>query len=185
MTDEEYAEQLQLLEFIKHFNVHFELLLRRYKRFREINTIGNNDIDVITYLDMIVVQLRAMCIENERYKKNYTAQILLRKVGEDALAQRIDDMLKEDFYDGSIQVDIRTALKILADEFICHYDNFDGEDLHRLSLSDIFINRLRNSYEPKNLDYIMHTLIDCIGGGLSVMIGEKEDVNRIHTVQSV
>lgn len=185
MTDEEYAEQLQLLEFIRHFNVHFALLLRRYKRFREINTIGNDDIDVITYLDMIVVQLRAMCIESERYKKNYTAQILLRKVGEEAIAQRIDDMLQEDFYDGSLQVDIRTALKILADEFICHYDNFDGEALHRLSLADIFMNRLRSPYEAKNLDYIMRTLIDCIGGGLTIRIGGTEDVNGEHTIQPV
>jgi hypothetical protein len=167
---------MQLIDFIKHFSIHFELLLRRYKRFSEINKIGNNDIDVITYLDMIVVQLRAMCIENERYKQNYTAQILLRRVGEEDLAKRIDDMLKEDFYDGSLQMDIRTALKILADEFICHYDNFDGEDLHRLSMADYFMNRLRNPYEPKNIDYIMRTLIDCIGKGLSIKTGGFEDV---------
>lgn len=165
---------IPLMEYIEHFNVHFRLLLRRYKRFKEINTINNNDIDVITYLDMIIVQLRAMCIENERYKNNYTAQILLRKVGEDSLAQKIDEMLSLDFYDGSLQVDIRTALKILADEFICHYDNFDGGKQHRMSLADIFMNRLGNPYEKTNLDFIMQTLISCIGDGLSIKI-EKED----------
>ena len=176
MTDEEYFEQLKLLEYINHFNVHFALLLRRYKRFKEINTIGNNDIDVITYLDMIVVQLRAMCIENERYKNNYTVQILLRKVGEDSLADKIDDMLNEEFYDGSLNVNIRTALKIIADEFICHYDNFDGENQHRLSLADIFMNKLRNPYERTNLDYIMKTLFDCIGEGLTIkMKGESAE----------
>lgn len=175
MTDEEYAELLKLMEYIKHFNVHFALLLRRYKRFKEINTIGNSDIDVITYLDMIVVQLRAMCIENERYKNNYTVQILLRRVGEFELAQKIDDMLKEDFYDGSLQVDIRTALKVLADEFICHYDNFDGDNQHRLSLADIFMNRLRSPYEKINLDYIMNTLIACIGEGLTMKVKEDTD----------
>jgi hypothetical protein len=116
---------------------------------------------------MIVVQLRAMCIENERYRDNYTAQILLRKIGQETLAQKIDDMLCEDFYDGSIKVDIKTALKILADNFICHYDNFDGDDLHKLSLADIFMNRLRNPHENMNLDYIMQTLVECIGEGIS------------------
>ncbi len=167
MTEECY-EHLKLLEYIEHFNVHFSLLLSRYKRFKEINKLNNNDIDVITYLDMIVVQLRAMCIENERYKENYTAQILLRKAGEEELAQKIDDMLNEDFYDGSLQVKVRTALKILADEFICHYDNFDGENLHRLSLADIFMNHLRNPYEKINLDYIMKVLVNCIGEGLTI-----------------
>jgi hypothetical protein len=164
-TDEDL---INLIQFIKHFNIHYALLLRRYNRFREINTIGNNDIDIITYLDIIVVQLRAMCIENERYKNNYTAQILLRKVGEDSLAQRLDDMLYEDFYGGSLNVDIKTALKILADEFICHYDNFDGDRLHRISLADIMMNQLRSPYHEKNLDYIMHTLIECIGNGLTI-----------------
>lgn len=122
----------------------------------------------ITYIDMIIVQLRAMCIENERYKNNYTAQILLRKIGEDALANNIDKMLSEEFYDGSIQVSIKTALKIVADEFICHYDNFDGEKSHRISLAEIFINRLMSPYEEKNLDYIMKVLINCIGDGLAI-----------------
>ena len=170
MSTKEYAEAelLELFDYIKHFNVHFSLLLRRYKRFKEINTVPNADIDVITYIDMIIVQLRAMCIESERHKHNYTAQILLRKVGEEELADKIDAMLNEDFSDGSMQVTIKTALKLLADEFICHYDNFDGDKLHRISLADIFVNRLRNPYEEKNLDYIMKGLIDCIGEGLAM-----------------
>ena len=165
MSKDEHTENeiLELFEYIEHFNIHFRLLLRRYKRFKEIYSISNaTNIDVITYIDMIIVQLRAMCIENERYKNNYTAQILLRKIGEDALANNIDKMLSEEFYDGSIQVSIKTALKIVADEFICQYDNFDGEKSHRISLAEIFINRLMSPYEEKNLDYIMKVLINCI-----------------------
>ena len=79
-----------LAEYIDHFNVHYRLLLRRYKRFQEIDDIYNADIDVITYLDMIVVQLRAMCIESPHLKSNYTAQILLRKLGESEFADRLD-----------------------------------------------------------------------------------------------
>lgn len=171
MSKDEHTENeiLELFEYIEHFNIHFRLLLRRYKRFKEIYSISNaTNIDVITYIDMIIVQLRAMCIENERYKNNYTAQILLRKIGEDALANNIDKMLSEEFYDGSIQVSIKTALKIVADEFICHYDNFDEEKSHRISLAEIFINRLMSPYEEKNLDYIMKVLINCIGDGLAI-----------------
>ena len=171
MSKVEYTEDemLELFEYIEHFNIHFKLLLRRYKRLKDIYSIENaKDIDVITYADMILVQLRAICIENERYKNNYTAQILLRKIGEDDLANKIDEMLNEEFYDGSMQVNIRKALKILADEFICHYDNFDKDKSHKISLADIFINRLLSPYEEKNLDYIMKVLIDCIGEGLTI-----------------
>lgn len=167
MTEEEFEEHL-LLEYIKNYNMHFRLLLRRYKRFKEINELSNDDIDVITYLDIIVVQLRAMCIENERYNNNYTAQILLRKIGKEMLAQKIDNMLNEDFYDGFKQLNIRTALKILADQFICHYDNFDGKNMHMLSMADIIMGRLRSPYEKFNLDYIMEVLINCIGEGLTM-----------------
>ena len=171
MSKVEYTEDemLELFEYIEHFNIHFKLLLRRYKRLKDIYSIENaKDIDVITYVDMILVQLRAICIENERYKNNYTAQILLHKIGEDDLANKIDEMLNEEFYVGSMQVNIRKALKILADEFICHYDNFDKDKSHKISLADIFINRLLSPYEEKNLDYIMKVLIDCIGEGLTI-----------------
>lgn len=170
MDDDLFYEKLRLLEYINNFNIHFSLLLRRYKRFKEINTIGNNDIDVITYLDMIVVQLRAMCIENERYKNNYTAQTLLKKIGKEELATRIDEMLDQEFSCIWEDFSIKKSIKVLADEFICHYDNFDGVNLHELSLADIIANQLRNPYEQKNLDYIMKELINCIGEGLTLKL---------------
>lgn len=161
-------EDLQLLlEYIDHFNVHFKLLLRRYKRYTEIDDIHNTDISVITFLDMIVVQLRAMIIESPNLKKNYTAQILLRKLGEDALADRIDSMLNEPFIPES-DFTIRKALKTLADCFICHYDNFDGNNKDGWALASIIENKLRNPYDNANLNYIMKTLINCLGEGLTI-----------------
>lgn len=159
-------ELIALGEFIKHFNIHYKLLLRRYARFREINDVYNNDIDVITYLDMIVVQLRAMCIESPNLKKNYTAQILLRKLGEEVLAEKLDTMLNKEFIPGATNLTIRKALKILADGFICHYDNFDGLNNETWGISAIIESRLRNPYDSHNLDYIMKTVIDCVGEGL-------------------
>ena len=162
-------ELMSLAEYIEHFNIHYRLLLRRYARFKEIDDVFNTDIDVITYLDMIVVQLRAMCIESPRLKKNYTAQILLRKVGEGELAERLDTMLEEPFIPES-DFTIRKALKTLADGFICHYDNFDGIEVDGWHFAEIIEKRLRNPYDMPNLDYIMKTIIDCLGEGLTIKI---------------
>ena len=156
---------MELNEFIKNFNIHYKLLLRRYERFKEINDIHNKDIDVITYLDIIVVQLRAMCIESKNYKKNYTAQILLRKTGKNEAADRLDALLEERFIP-STDFTIRIALKTLADGFICHYDNFDSPQKDKLSLAEIIEKKLRNPYDEKNLDYIMNTLLSCIGSSI-------------------
>ena len=163
-------ELLALMEFVEHFNIHYKLLLRRYARFKQINTIDNTDIDVITYLDMIVVQLRAMCIESAYLKKNYTAQILLRKVGEDALAEKLDAMLDEEFLEGVTDFSIRKALKVLADGFVCHYDNFDGPEKDGWAMANIIEAKLRSPYDNCNLDHIMQVLIDCIGEGLSIKL---------------
>lgn len=163
-------ELVALGEYIKHFNVHYNLLLRRYARFKEIDDIHNMDIDVITYLDMIVVQLRALCIESPRLHKNYTAQILLRKLDEEALAKKLDDMLDEEFLVGVSDFTIRKALKTLADGFICHYDNFDGEAKDTWAMASIIEKQLRNPYSEHNLDYIMKTVIDCVGEGLTIKI---------------
>lgn len=166
-TDYDYEEPMSLAEFIIHFNVHYRLLLKRYARFKEIDNLFNTDIDVITYLDMIVVQLRAICIENSRLTKNYTAQILLRKIGENKLANRIDAMLDEAFIPES-NFNIRKAIKTLADGFICHYDNFDGIKADGWYWAETIEKRLRNPYDKPNLDYIIKTIVDCLGDGLTL-----------------
>lgn len=160
---------MELAEFIRHFNIHYALLLRRYKRFCEINNSPNMDIDVITYLDMLVVQLRAMCIESPRLKKNYTASVLLRKVGEEALADKLEKMLDEPFIQET-DFTIRKAIKTLADGFICHYDNFDGADSDTWALAAIIEKQLRSPYDKCNLDYIINTLNCCIGEGLTIKL---------------
>lgn len=160
-------EQFLLCQYIEHFNTHFKLLLRRYRRFIEINNINNTDIDVITYLDMIVVQIRAMCIENERYVNNYTAQILLRKLGEDSLADRIDSMLNEPFIPET-DFTIREAIKKLADKFICHYDNYDDPKSNESYFAETIEKRLRSPYNRVNIDYIMNTIIECVCKGFRV-----------------
>ena len=62
-VDVKQLEQItKIMFYIKNFDIHFRLLLRRYERFCEINRLGNKDIDVLTYLDLIIVQLRAILV---------------------------------------------------------------------------------------------------------------------------
>ena len=168
-------ESIQLLIYCRNFDVHYTLLLRRYERFKEINVPGNFDIDAITYLDMIVVQLRALCIESNIHKNNYTAQILLRKLGYPDLAERIDHMLGESFFEeeDSTSVTIRDALKLLADKFICHYDNYDAPEQDNQNRAIMIEQQLKNPYMSRNLDYIMNTIISCIGKGIQDKTGER------------
>lgn len=171
MKEKDADEILALAEFIDHFNIHYQLLLRRYTRFKKINDIYNTDIDVMTYLDIIIVQLRAMCIESPNRKKNYTAQVLLRKLGEDKLADELDTMLNEEFLEGVLEMSIRKAIKILADQFVCHYDNFDGGDgKDAWAMCSTIEKQLRSPYNTHNLDYIMQKLIHCVGKGLTIKI---------------
>ena len=151
--------------YIDHFNMHYKLLLRRYKRYTKIEDISNLDIDVITYLDIIIVQLRALCIESPKLKKNYTAQNLLRLMKRDDLAQKIDDMLAEQFFSYRDNLDIREALKIMADKYICHYDAIEDDGI---AWAEIIEKQLRSPFEEHNLAYIMKTVVDCIGEGLSM-----------------
>ena len=158
-------DEKELLQYLDHFNMHYKLLLRRYKRFVEIDDIHDTDIDVITYLDMIIVQLRALCIESPNRKKNYTAQNLLCLMKRDDLAQKIDDMLALQFFSYRENCDIRKALKIMADNYICHYDEFEDEGI---AWAELIEKQLRNPYDAHNLKFIMETVIDCIGEGLSI-----------------
>lgn len=167
LDNKSFCEISALAQYIEHFNIHYTLLLRRYQRFAEIEDPLNDDIDVSTYFDMIIVQLRAMCIESPNHKNNYTAQILLRKVGKEELADKIDDLLERPFI-GDSDITVKKAIKILADGFICHYDNYDGPAVETWGMALAIEAKLRNPYEKINLKYIMEVLKACIGEGLAL-----------------
>jgi len=169
------SEAIALIEYIKSFSVHYDLLLQRYQRFEMLNVSPVATIDVSTYLDMIVVQLRAMCLENPKYENNYTIQILLRKVGEDTVAKKVEAMLDEQFFLDTEDFPIRMALKTLANKFVCHYDNSNGINKGRWALAENIEKQLRNPYDNHNLDYIMQTVIDCVERGLMQKIKRADD----------
>ena len=77
-------------------------------------------------------------------------------------------MLDEEFSDAMDNITIRKALKILADGFICHYDNFDGEKQSTWAIASFIESQLANPYVKCNLDYIMENVMDCIGEGLTI-----------------
>lgn len=58
--------------------------------------------------------------------------------------------------------------KILADGFICHYDNYDGPSVETWGMALAIEAKLRNPYEKINLKYIMEVLKACIGEGLAL-----------------
>jgi len=174
MNVSDQNSSIQFIRFTNNFYSNLILLKLRYERFKEINEPGNPDIDVSTYFDMIIVQLRAMCIENERYKNNYTIQILLQKIGKDEEAKKINKMLdkylfddpEDDSTEASDHLSIRKAIKFLADKVICHYDNFDDCPTEK-GLIEALISHLRNPYWHINLDYIMKIIFDCVDNNVT------------------
>lgn len=178
MVDQE-KEELLLLEYIKNFKMHYKLLLRRYRRYKEIYRIDNTDIDQITYFDMIIVQLRAMCIESPGLKDNFTAQNLLHRLCRDDLSNKIDAMLDESLI-GDGDFTIRKSLKTVADKLVCHYDYFDIRD-GLLSICETIEGNLQNPYVNENLDHIMDVLMSCVKEGIGLGlddIGTEEDIRH-------
>ena len=169
-------------EVLDNFLMHYNLLLRRYARFKEINQAQNTDISVLTFLDIIVVQLRAMCIESKNIEeKNYTAQRLLRMEGRDDLAQEIEKMLEEPFAE-IIGMTTRDALKYFADKYICHYDAFCRRDIN---LARIIEQNLRNPYGMINLAHIMYIVTRCINEGLGLPDGYGKNLEKEYPACSI
>lgn len=168
-------------QFIRHFSIHARILLSRYLKYNDLEKVNNDDIDVGTYFDIIIVQLRALCIEAPYLEKNYTAQIALRKIGRAEYADRLDKMLEQEFMPGVYSktgeiFTVRMALKTLADKFICHYDNFDGANSDGWGLGLVIEKRLMNPYNIPNLDTIMSEVVECLYKGLDISTIESDEL---------
>ncbi len=111
--------------------------------------LGEESIDVTTYFDMVVVQLRSICVESPTRKNNYTVQNLLNRLKRNGDAQIIENMLNESLIDAAESLTIRTAIKILADGFIYHYDSFEGEKADQWMWQAIIERHLRNPFYEK------------------------------------
>ena len=99
-----------------------------------------------------------------KFGENLTIQIN-NKLSDRLLFQKIDNMLALDFFPYLDGYNIRKALKVMADKLICHYDAFDETDPARAAMIE---KQLRDPYYEHNLKFIMTTVIECIGEGLSL-----------------
>lgn len=75
----------------------------------------------------------------------------LRRMGKAEYADRIDRMLEQQFMPCADTFTTRKALKMLADKFICHYDNFDGANNEGWGFGVVIEKRLMNPYDNPNL----------------------------------
>lgn len=118
---EEYYSNMNAFE--KRFYFNLELLVDRINRFKETKI---NTIDYWTYYDAILSQIRALCMESPHLRNNHTLQIYLKSIGEDAIANKIDDYFQQEIIEG---VTLKEAIKMSVDKFIAHYDKVDERSI--------------------------------------------------------
>lgn len=165
MTDKEKEIHMKTLKYIKHFEIQYNMLLNRFDRFLKIDEPFNDNIDIGTYFDIIIVQLRAIFIESPKLKNNYTVQNLMIKIGKPELANRLDDIFDKCVIEDSTWT-VRETIKFLADKFICHYDDSEGENETNWSEALYLESFLRNPYNVVNLKTIMQEITSIVSQGL-------------------
>lgn len=102
-----------------------------YERMRRLCAISSREdyVEWMTYFEMIIVQLRALCCERKKCLKNFTIQGLLYRIGESEDANALDRFLDETVV-GELKnerLSLRNAIKLIADKFVCHYDDYQQE----------------------------------------------------------
>ena len=108
------------MKALRMFEIHFNEFVSRFDRYMAILKFywshRDNEVykDLTAYVDLLLVHIRAMCIENERYGDNYTAQNFLESIGRKDLAENINNVLSKGFWanqdEGSLSV--RDSIKI-------------------------------------------------------------------------
>lgn len=104
------------------------LLIQRIEKF---SSLSENTEEYDVYFEVILVQLRAMFIENAKYKDNYTSQVYMHKLGMKNEIDRINSYLDEKIID---DLSIREAIKTIVDKYIVHYDNLNDKDIKKIEV---------------------------------------------------
>lgn len=165
-------ELAKLASYINHFNTQYDLLIKRYEHLKEIDEPLEDNLDIGTYFDIVIVQLRAIFIENPKYSNNYTLQNIMKKIGKEEYAQELDDILSEEFLPEVAGLTIRDAIKFLADKFICHYDSSEGENSSNYGVALTIESRLRNPHSEVNLYTIMSRITTIVEKGINEVVNE-------------
>lgn len=103
------------------FYSYFTLLKHRTCR---LDNLEVDSFDYLTYRDMCLVMIRALLIESERLKENYTLQNFLIKHNRADLKLQVDNYLNQNI---NSMLTLRKALKISVDKFIAHNDTLVKE----------------------------------------------------------
>lgn len=150
-TQEEF--DIEKAKFKRAFLNYFRLILQRYTHYEELVENRKSQDEICAYSDLLVVHLRALLIENPKYKKNYTLQNFLHKMGRDDLVNDLNNFLSHPIYD-EWDLSLKTFIKIQADEFICHHDNVETgakADQALESWFTAYLSNFNNEYCMKNI----------------------------------
>lgn len=155
---------IEELKFLERYNQHFNEFLLRFDRFKQIRSQYEitKDKKLLTdfrcYIDILIVQIRSFCLENDiNNKKNYTVQHFLNLFSSEESAKNLDNFLEKPLYgtkdDGYCS--IKQAIKFVSDKYICHHDKLSEVGISQI---DFIIAELVNPYSKINLDIIINEL---------------------------
>lgn len=142
--------------FDETFFSYYILLTKRAER---LQTLNIKSFDYQTYTDMCLVMIRALLIESERLKENYTLQNFLEKHERPDLVVTINDYIDQPI---NKLMTLREALKIAVDKYIAHNDKMvfkdnEGEnqlDMDLLFKRGIFMKDIRRDSYPFTIERI-------------------------------
>ena len=169
----------------------FNMLIRRYQRFAEIREEIGMSLDLETYLDIILVQLRALLCENSNeLLKNYTINNWLSIIGDDKSRQKLEELLNipvpgwnfvRSIDDNTIinkDTNIDGAIRIITSRTICHNDNltfnreknsFKWEILNR-TYTEGYIYQLKVKMCDPECEYSIDSIVKLLAQILNVEI---------------
>ena len=153
------SEKLAKTPFLEQFDFNVKQLDFRLNRAIAIDTTkAENHSEFLMVFDSALVLFRSLFLE--KGKKNYTFQNYYIEIGKPEIASKIDAYLDSDFE--ATGISIRTALKFIADKFVCHVDDITFEEIGH---ANYYMATLKNPYAPNNLANIVKNLSCIISQG--------------------
>lgn len=151
MEEEIFAHGLDFDEFCRYreqYNSQIIKIQRKmdYFLFRDKNFIKDDIFLEDMFLESILVDIRALLMENARYKKNYTLQNSFRLNSDNEkdinfkIACEIDNLLNDTYLpDG--ETSFFEAVKFYTDKYIAHRDNTSiDDDEKKIRIKSAFLN---------------------------------------------
>ncbi|QYK63360.1 hypothetical protein [Paenibacillus sp. S25] len=141
-------------EVDEYFNKVTDSLLILKARITALYKSDKDSIEYFAFYESILTQVRALFIENSRYKNNYTVQVFLNKLGLSKTSEEIHTYLNSELIPS---ISIRDAIKISVDRFIVHYDQVSIEEKHIEEICREHLTDIKN-------EFFIGRLVDIISG---------------------